>query len=59
MDAFNAEQFVARLNQGDFDDRLQETIRTLTHEQLRKVALLLVGNQCTNQGSPPDHDASA
>lgn len=41
MDDFNAEQFAQRLQLGEFDSRLYQTLQDLTADQLEEVALLL------------------
>ncbi len=41
MDDFNAEEFAQRLQLGEFDSRLYQTIQDLTTDQLEEVALLL------------------
>jgi hypothetical protein len=41
MDDFNAEEFARRLQLGEFDSRLYQTIQDLTTDQLEEVALLL------------------
>jgi len=40
MNDFNAKEFLYRLQRGDFDGRLHETLQMLTVEQLETVALL-------------------
>jgi len=39
--AFNAEEFVERLNRGAFDGRLHEVLHKLSFEQLEQVAILM------------------
>ncbi len=41
MDNFNAEEFALRLQLGEFDSCLYQTLRELTTDQLEEVALLL------------------
>ena len=42
MNQFDAEQFLARLNQGDFDGHLNEAFAALEAEQIEQVARLAV-----------------
>jgi hypothetical protein len=45
MDTFNAEQFLAKLNRGDFDGHLHDVLRKLSREQLEQVAALLIAKR--------------
>lgn len=38
---FNAKEFLDKLNQGAFGDRLRDEFRKLSHEQREQVALLI------------------
>jgi len=42
MNQFNAEEFLARLNRGDFDGRLNEAFFALEPGQIEEVARLAV-----------------
>jgi hypothetical protein len=58
-ESFNAEAFVADLSRGDYDGRLHEEFRKLTHEQLQEVAALLTkqlkkpADNTSQRGSEP------
>jgi hypothetical protein len=41
-DEFRADDFIDRLNRGEYDDSLHETIRKLSFDQLEQVALLML-----------------
>ena len=41
-DNFDAQQFLDRLNMGEFDGHIPEELRKLTHEQIEQVALLMI-----------------
>ncbi len=49
MDNFDAEEFTRRLQSGEFDSRLQETLSALTADQLNQVGLRL---KRTSTGGP-------
>ena len=39
---FDAQRFLDRLSLGEFDGRIPEELRKLTHEQIEEVALLMI-----------------
>ncbi len=41
-DTFEAQKFLDRLSLGEFDGRIPEELRKLTHEQIEEVALLMI-----------------
>ena len=41
-DTFDAQQFLDRLSLGEFDGRIPDELRKLTHEQIEEVALLMI-----------------
>ncbi len=41
-ETFDAQKFLDRLNLGQFDGRIPEELRKLTHEQIEEVALLMI-----------------
>ncbi len=41
-ETFDAKQFLDRLSLGEFDGRIPEELRKLTHEQIEQVALLMI-----------------
>jgi hypothetical protein len=42
MEKFDAVEFVARLQSGEFDGHLSHALNKLTHEQLQQVERLLI-----------------
>jgi hypothetical protein len=41
-ETFDAQKFLDRLSLGEFDGRIPEELRKLTHEQIEEVALLMI-----------------
>jgi|HubBroStandDraft_5_1064220.scaffolds.fasta_scaffold2730162_1 hypothetical protein len=41
-DTFDAHTFLDRLSLGEFDGRIPDELRKLTHEQIEEVALLMI-----------------
>ena len=52
---FEADEFLKKLDRGDFDGHLHEVLAKLPHEQLEQVARLMA-ERCTPSMRPSAHD---
>jgi hypothetical protein len=51
-DTFEPQKFLDRLSLGEFDGRIPEELRKLTHQQIEDVALLMIKrNQQKSEGT--------